>query len=63
MFFIMWKELSRFFLSDLRTRFGSLEFQIGSQESEKIIIESLKSEKIGSRESEKLSHYRSIPGT
>jgi len=45
------------------TRFGSLELKIGSLESEKIIIESLKSEKSGSLESEKSSPYRSIPGT
>ena len=31
----------------LGTRFGSLEFQIGSLESEKIIIGSLKSENVG----------------
>jgi len=37
----------------LGTRFGSLEFQIGSLESEKIIIGSLDSEKIGSLELEK----------
>ena len=46
----------------LGTRFGSLEFQIGSLESEKIIIGSLKSEKIESLESEKSGPYRSIPG-
>jgi len=55
--------LIRFFLSILGTRFGSLEFQIWSLESEKIIIRSLKSERIGSLESEKSGPYRSIPGT
>jgi len=45
------------------TRFGFLEFQIGSLESEKIIIGSLKSEKIGSVELKKSGPYRSIPGT
>jgi len=39
----------------LGSRFGSLEFQIGSLESEKIII--------GSPESEKSDPYRFIPGT
>jgi len=37
-----------FFKGVLGTRFGSLEFQIGSLESEKNIIRLLKSEKIGS---------------
>jgi len=46
----------------IRTRFGSLEFQIGSLESQKIIIGSLKSEKFGFLESEKSGPYRSIPG-
>jgi len=55
--------LIRFFLSILGTQFGSLEFQIWSLESEKIIIRSLKSERIGSLESEKSGPYRSIPGT
>ena len=39
----------------LGTRFESLELKIGSQESEKIII--------GPLESEKSGPYRSIPGT
>jgi len=47
----------------LGTRFGSLEFKIGSLESEKIIIVSLGSEKIGSLESEKSCPYKSMPGT
>ena len=47
----------------LGSRLGSLEFQIGSIESEKIIIGYLKSEKIGPLESEKSGAYRSIPGT
>jgi len=42
-----------FFKGILGTQFGSLEFQIGSLESQKIIIGSLKSDKIGSLESEK----------
>jgi len=37
--------------------------KIGSLESEKIIIGSLKSKKIGSLESEKSGPYRSIPST
>jgi len=37
--------------------------RFGSQESEKMIIGSLKSEKIESLESEKSGPYRSIPGT
>jgi len=41
----------------------SLEFQIGSLGSENVIIGSLKSEKIGSQESEKSGLYRSIPGS
>jgi len=45
--------ISGFFKGVLGTRFGSLEFQIGSLESEKIINGSLDSEKIGSLESEK----------
>jgi len=45
----------RFFQGILGTRFGSLEFQIGFLQSEKIIIGSLKSEKSGP--------YRSILGT
>jgi len=62
MFLIVLKAMhTRFFLRRLGTRFGSLEFQIGSLESEKIIIGYLKSEKIGSLESEKSSPYRSIP--
>jgi len=44
----------QFFKDVLGTRFGSLEFQIGSLESEKIII--------GSLESKKSGPYRSIPG-
>jgi len=44
-----------------RIRFEK-EFKIGSQESAKIIIGSLESEKIGSLESEKSGTYRSIPG-
>jgi len=51
------------FYGVLRTRFGSLEFQIGSLESEKIIIKSLKCEKIGALESEKSGPYRSILST
>jgi len=47
----------------LRTRIEYPEFQIGSLESGKIIIWSLKSEKIESLESEKSDPYRSIPGT
>jgi len=47
----------------LGTRFGSLELQIGSLESEKINIGSLKSEKIGSLESEKSGPYKSKPGS
>jgi len=50
-----------FFKGVLGTRFGSLEFQIGSLESEKVIIGSLKSEKIVSPESEKSGPYRSKP--
>ena len=46
-----------FFKGVLGTRFGSLEFQIGSLESEKIIIGPLKSEKIGSLELEKSDPY------
>ena len=46
--------ISRFFKA-FGTGFGSLE-------SEKIIIGSPKSEKIGSLESEKFGPYRSIPG-
>jgi len=42
---------------------GFLEFQIGSLESQKIIIGSLKSEKIWSLESEKSGPYIPIPGT
>jgi len=37
--------------------------KIGSLKSEKIIIGSLESEKIGSPESEKSDPYRFIPGT
>jgi len=44
--------LAGFFQSVLGTRFGSLELKIGSLESEKIIIGSLESKKIGSLESE-----------
>jgi len=55
--------ISRVFKGVLGTRIGSLEFQIGFLESEKIIIGSLKSEKIGSLETEKSGPYRSIPGT
>ena len=55
--------LPGFLLGVLGTRVGSLEFQIGSLESEKIIIGSLTSEKIGSLKSEKSGLYRSIPGT
>jgi len=40
-----------------------MELKIGSLESEKIIIGSLKSDKIGSLESEKSGLYTSIPGT
>jgi len=47
--------VSRFVKGVLRNRFGTLEFQIGSLVSEKIII--------GFPESEKLVPYRSIPGT
>jgi len=47
--------ISGFFQGVLGTRFGSLELQIGSLESAKIII--------GSLESEKSGPYRSIPGT
>jgi len=42
---------------------GVLGTQIGSLESEKIIIGSLESDKIGSLESEKSLAYRSVPGT
>jgi len=52
-----------FFKGVLGTRFGSLEFQIGSLRSEEIIIGSRQSEKIGSLGSEKSGPYRSIPGT
>jgi len=52
-----------FFKGVSGTRFGSLEFQIGSLESEKIIIGSLESDKIGSLESEKSGPCRSIPVT
>jgi len=45
-----------FFKGVLGTQFGSQEFQIGSLESEKIII-------IGSLESEKSGPYRSKPGS
>ena len=55
--------LQQFFFNVLGTRFGSLELKIGSLGSEKIIIGSLESEKIGSLESEKSGRYRSIPGT
>jgi len=41
----------------------SLEFQIGSLESEKIVMGSLKSEKIGPLESEKSGPYKSKPGS
>jgi len=57
---------STFFILEsplLGTRFGSLEFQIGSLESEKIIIGSLKPEKIGYLESKKSGPCGSIPGT
>ena len=62
-FFIMQIANTRVFKGVLGTRFRSLEFQIGSLESEKIIIGSLKSEKIGSLESEKSSPCGSIPGS
>ena len=52
-----------YFEGVLGTRFGSLEFQIGSLESEKNITGSLKSEKIGSLETQKSGPYRYIPGT
>jgi len=42
-----------FFKGILGTRLGPLELEIGSLKSEKIIIGSLESEKIGSLESEK----------
>jgi len=51
-----------FFQGVLGTRFGSLEFEIGCLESEKIIIRSLESEKIGSLESEKSGPYTSNTG-
>jgi len=48
----------------MSTRFESLDWKIGSLESEKIINHwSLESEKIGSLESEKPGPYRSISGT
>jgi len=53
----------QFFYGNLGTRFGSLELKIGSLESEKIIIGSLESEKIGSLESDQSGPYRSIPRT
>jgi len=52
-----------FFKAFLGTPFGSLGFQIRSLESKKIIFGPLKSEKIGSLESEKLDPNKSIPGT
>ena len=52
-----------YFEGVLGTRFGSLVFQIGSLESEKNITGSLKSEKIGSLETQKSGPYRYIPGT
>jgi len=55
--------ITRVFQGVLETRFRSLELKIGSLESAKIIIGSLKSEKIGSLESEKSGTYMSIPGT
>ena len=47
----------------MQTRFGSLELKIGSLESEKIIIGSLESKKIGSLESEKSGAYRILSDT
>jgi len=41
----------------------SLELKMGSLDSEKIFIGSLKSEKIWSLQSEKSGPYMSIPGT
>ena len=53
-FVISWRlYLARIFEGVLGTRFGSLEFQIGT----------LKSKKIGSLELEKSDPYKSIPGT
>jgi len=54
--------LQGFFKGVLGTRFGSLDFKIGSLESEKIIIGSLDTGKIGYLELEKSGPYRSIPG-
>ena len=55
-------EKTRFFKGVLGTRFGSLEFQIGSLASEKIIIGSLISEKIGALESEKSGPLQILTG-
>ena len=52
-----------FFQCVLGTRFGSLELKIGSLDSEKIVIRSTESEKIGSLKSEKSGPDRFISGT